>query len=188
MNSVMGRRSISSATTAQASTWLMPTSYSVRFNVSTARASLRAQALDWRRCSALSTGMVAASGPKARWTRGQPFTSASQASRRQRMDNKVILLVEDNPRDEALTLRALKKSNIVNDVVVARDGVEALDYLFGTGAYASRDMTLMPQLILLDLKLPKVNGLQVLQKIRADERTRRLPVVVFTSSSEEEDL
>ena len=104
------------------------------------------------------------------------------------MDNKVILLVEDNPRDEALTLRALKKSNIVNDVIVARDGVEALDYLFGTGAHAGRDLGVMPQMILLDLKLPKVDGLQVLQKIRADERTKRLPVVIFTSSSEEEDL
>jgi len=100
----------------------------------------------------------------------------------------VILLVEDNPRDEALTRRALKKSNIVNEVVAARDGVEALDYLFGTGKYAGRDMSIMPQLILLDLKLPKVNGLQVLQKIREEERTRRLPVVVFTSSSEEEDM
>src|SRR5438105_14496186 len=103
--------------------------------------------------------------------KGRPFISRSQIPRRQRMDNKVILLVEDNPRDEALTLRALKKSNIVNDVVVARDGVEASDYLFGTGAHAGRDTTEMPQLILLDLKLPKVNGLQVLQKIRADERT-----------------
>ena len=104
------------------------------------------------------------------------------------MDNKVILLVEDNARDEALTRRALKKNNIVNEVVAARDGVEALDYLFGTGKYAGRDMSIMPQLVLLDLKLPKVNGLQVLQKIRAEERTRRLPVVVFTSSSEEEDV
>ena len=104
------------------------------------------------------------------------------------MESKVILLVEDNPRDEALTLRALKKSNIVNDVVVARDGVEALDYLFGTGAHAGRDTSDMPQLVLLDLKLPKVDGLQVLQRMREDERTRRLPVVVFTSSSEEEDL
>jgi DNA-binding NarL/FixJ family response regulator len=104
------------------------------------------------------------------------------------MENRVILLVEDNPRDEALALRALKKSNIVNDVVVARDGVEALDYLFGTGTYAGRDMGMMPQFILLDLKLPRVDGLQVLRKIRSDERTRRLPVVVFTSSSEEEDL
>jgi CheY-like chemotaxis protein len=104
------------------------------------------------------------------------------------MDNKVILLVEDNPRDEALTLRALKKSNIVNEVVVARDGVEALDYLFGTGTHAGRDMTVMPQLILLDLKLPKIDGHQVLQKIRANEHTKRLAVVIFTSSSEEEDL
>lgn len=104
------------------------------------------------------------------------------------MGNKVILLVEDNPRDEALTLRALKKSNIVNEVVVARDGIEALDYLFGTGTYAGRDMQIMPQLILLDLKLPKVDGLQVLQKIRAKEQTKRLAVVIFTSSSEEEDL
>jgi two-component system, response regulator len=101
---------------------------------------------------------------------------------------QVILLVEDNPRDEALTLRALKKSNIVNQVVVARDGVEALDYLFATGLYAGRDRQEMPQLILLDLKLPKVNGLQVLQRLRQEESTRRLPVVVFTSSNEEEDL
>jgi two-component system response regulator len=104
------------------------------------------------------------------------------------MKDKVILLVEDNPRDEALTLRALKKSNIVNEVVVARDGVEALDYLLGIGTHAGRDMNMMPQLILLDLKLPKVNGLQVLQGIRSDERIRRLPVVIFTSSSEEEDM
>ena len=104
------------------------------------------------------------------------------------MESKVILLVEDNPRDEALTLRALKKSNVCNEVVVARDGVEALDYLFGDGTSAGRERREMPQLILLDLKLPKVDGLQVLEKIRAAERTRRLPVVVFTSSSEEEDL
>jgi two-component system response regulator len=104
------------------------------------------------------------------------------------MKDKVILLVEDNARDEALTRRALKKSNIVNEVVVARDGVEALDYLFGAGIHAGRDITVMPQIILLDLKLPKLDGLQVLQRIRADERTRRLPVVVFTSSSEEEDM
>ncbi|MDQ3746396.1 MAG: response regulator [Acidobacteriota bacterium] len=104
------------------------------------------------------------------------------------MKSNVILLVEDNPRDEALTLRALRKSNIANDVVVARDGVEALDYLFGEGAHAGRDTDERPQLILLDLKLPKVDGLQVLQRIRSDERTRRLPVVIFTSSGEEEDL
>src|SRR5438309_12037880 len=109
--------------------------------------------------------------------KGQPSVSTSRISRRQEMDNKVILLVEDNPRDEALTLRALKKNNIVNEVVVARDGVEATDYLFCTGAYAGGETTVMPQVVLLDLKLPKVNGLEVLRKIRADERTRRLPVV-----------
>ena len=104
------------------------------------------------------------------------------------MENRVILLVEDNARDEALTLRALKKCNIVNKVVVARDGVAALDYLFATRKYAGRDTRVMPQFILLDLKLPKMPGLQVLKKIRADKRTKRLPVVVFTSSIEEEDL
>jgi two-component system response regulator len=104
------------------------------------------------------------------------------------MEKKVILLVEDNPRDEALTLRALKKSNIANDVVVVRDGVEALDYLLGRGAYSEPGSNELPQLVLLDLKLPKVDGLEVLQQVRANERTRRLPIVVFTSSSEEEDL
>jgi len=104
------------------------------------------------------------------------------------MDNKTILLVEDNPRDEALTLRALRKNNIVNDVTVARDGVEALEYLFATGRYAERDKNEMPQLVLLDLKLPKVDGLEVLRRIRDSESTRRLPVVVFTSSSEQEDM
>ena len=102
------------------------------------------------------------------------------------MSNIAILLIEDNPRDEALTLRALKKNNIVNDVFVARDGVEALNYLFAPGA--DGNLNVLPQLILLDLKLPKVDGLQVLEKIRENDRTRRLPVVVFTSSSEEEDV
>lgn len=104
------------------------------------------------------------------------------------MTERAILLVEDNPDDEALTLRAFKKHNITNEVVVARDGAEALEYLFGTGRYAGRDLRLMPQLILLDLKLPKVDGLEVLRKIRGDDRTRLLPVVVLTSSTEERDL
>lgn len=104
------------------------------------------------------------------------------------MDNKIILLVEDDPDDVALTLRAMKKSNISNELVVARDGVEALDYLFGTGAYAGRDPGIMPVLILLDLNLPKINGLEVLRRIRSDERTQLLPVVILTSSREEQDL
>jgi two-component system, response regulator len=95
--------------------------------------------------------------------------------------SNVILLVEDNPRDEAMTVRALRKSNILNEVVVAHDGVEALDYLFGTGTYVGRDTKLVPQLVLLDLKMPRVDGLEVLRGIRAHESTRRLPVVVFTS-------
>jgi two-component system response regulator len=103
------------------------------------------------------------------------------------MDTKIILLVEDNGDDELLTLRALKKNSIRNDVIIARDGVEALDYLFGTGAYSGRDLNIMPQLILLDLKLPKIDGLGVLRRIRADERTKLLPVVILTSSNEERD-
>lgn len=104
------------------------------------------------------------------------------------MKNKVILLVEDSPRDAALTQRALTKNNIINELVVAHDGVEALDYLFGTGTFAGRDISVMPQVVLLDLKLPKLDGLEVLRKLRADKRTRRLPVVVFTSSSEQENV
>jgi two-component system response regulator len=104
------------------------------------------------------------------------------------MDNKSILLVEDNPDDEALTLRALKKNNIRNEVVVARDGAEALDYLFGTGPYVGRDMSVMPTVTLLDIKLPKIDGLEVLRRMRADERTKLLAVVILTSSKEEQDL
>jgi CheY-like chemotaxis protein len=103
-------------------------------------------------------------------------------------ENKVILLVEDNPRDEALTLRALAANKIVNDITVVRDGAEALDFLFATGAYADRDMSVVPQVVLLDLKLPKIDGLEVLRRMRLDPRTARLPVVIFTSSSEEEDV
>jgi two-component system response regulator len=102
-------------------------------------------------------------------------------------DKKVILLVEDNPDDVDLTRRAFRKANISNEVVVARDGVEALDYLFGTGAQAAKQ-TELPQVVLLDLKLPRVDGMEVLQRIRADRRTRFLPVVVLTSSREEQDL
>ncbi len=104
------------------------------------------------------------------------------------IDKPVILLVEDNPRDELLALRAFKKSRIANEVVVARDGVEALDYLFATGEHVGRDMRELPQIMLLDLKLPRVDGLQVLQTVRANEQTRFLPVVILTSSDEQRDL
>ena len=104
------------------------------------------------------------------------------------MKTKAILLVEDNPDDEALTLRALKANNIHNEVVVARDGAQALEYLLGYGAYAGRDAREIPAVVLLDLKLPKIDGLEVLKRVRADERTRLLPIVILTSSKEEQDV
>lgn len=103
-----------------------------------------------------------------------------------KMDNTKVLLVEDNQEDAVLTLRALKKNNIENKVYVVRDGVEALDFLFCTNKYAKRDPHDMPQLILLDMELPNMNGLEVLHRVRADDRTRRLPVVILSSSNEEQ--
>lgn len=104
------------------------------------------------------------------------------------MTESIILLVEDNADDELLTVRAFKKSNIANEIAVVRDGVEALDWLFATGDHAGRDTSVEPQLVLLDLKLPRLDGLEVLRRIRADERTALLPVVVMTSSQQEEDV
>lgn len=104
------------------------------------------------------------------------------------MENKMILLVEDNPDDEALTLRALKKNNIGNELVIVRDGAEALDFLFGTGAFAGRDPSQLPQVVLLDLKLPKIDGLEVLRRVRENPITQLLPVVILTSSKEEQDM
>jgi len=101
---------------------------------------------------------------------------------------KVILLVEDNPDDEALTLRALRKNKVANDIIVARDGAEALDYLFATGKHAGRNPRETPQVVLLDIRLPKVDGMEILRRIRQDERTRYVPVVILTSSKEEQDL
>ena len=103
------------------------------------------------------------------------------------MREKMILLVEDNSDDEDLTIRALRKNNIANEIVVAHDGVEALDFLFGRGQYAGRDMQELPEVVLLDLKLPKVDGLEVLRQLRQEETTKRLPVVILTSSEEEQD-
>jgi len=104
------------------------------------------------------------------------------------MGDRFILLVEDNPDDEALTIRAFKKSKLVNEIVVARDGAEALDYLFGRGAHAGRDVSVLPAVVLLDLRLPKIDGLEVLRRIRADEHAKLIPVVILTSSKEEQDL
>lgn len=103
------------------------------------------------------------------------------------MRKKVVLLVEDNPDDSDLALRAFRKSRLLNEVVVARDGVEALDYLFGTGSHVGRDPGVLPELVLLDLNLPRISGLEVLQRIRADDRLKLLPVVVLTTSDEEQD-
>ncbi len=104
------------------------------------------------------------------------------------MKNTTVLLVEDNPGDEALTLRAFRKSNVAPEVVVARDGAEALEYLFGEGQYAGRDLNHFPAFVLLDLKLPRIDGNEVLRRLRADQRTRLTPVVIFTSSREEQDV
>jgi CheY-like chemotaxis protein len=102
--------------------------------------------------------------------------------------DKIILLVEDNPDDEALAIRALKRNHISNEIVVAHDGVEALDYLFGTGIYAGRDIRTKPTVILLDLKLPRIDGIEVLRSLRGDDRTKLVPVVILTTSSEEQDM
>lgn len=104
------------------------------------------------------------------------------------MEERTILLVEDNPDDVKLTERALKKAHILNKLVVAKDGIEALDYLFCTGQWTDRDINDVPQVILLDLKLPKIDGMEVLKRIRSDSHTRLLPVVILTSSNEEKDL
>lgn len=106
----------------------------------------------------------------------------------ERTNQKVILLVEDNPDDEALAIRAFKRHHIGNEIIVAHDGVEALEYLFGTGMYAGRDVTNKPSVVLLDLKLPRVDGLEVLRRLREEPNTKYLPVVVLTTSSEEQDL
>jgi two-component system response regulator len=104
------------------------------------------------------------------------------------MSDKLIMVVEDNPDDEELTLRALRQGKVANEIVVTRDGSEALEFLSGTGKYQGRDLSKMPAVILLDLKLPKLSGLDVLKRLRADERTRLIPVVILTSSSEDEDM
>src|SRR5215471_4295678 len=186
-----GRSPTSFVTTARASSRPTLAAFLAPFSASmTATSSLGLESA-WPRCNGLSTGMVVLYGPKVQSRRAQRFTSRCGRrrfrKRRSDMDNNVILLVEDNPDDEQLTLRALKKNNISNEIIVARNGVEALDYLFGTGAYAGRNLSAMPQVVLLDLKLPKLDGLEVLRRVRADERTKLLPIVILTSSNEEMD-
>lgn len=118
-----------------------------------------------------------------------PSSQLREFSPERPRDDRIIMLVEDNPDDEELTLRALRKNNIANEVVVARDGAEALDFLFGgVGGYAGRDTSRLPAVVLLDLKLPKIDGLELLKSIRNDERTKFLPVVILTSSKEDQDL
>src|SRR5690606_19118255 len=148
---------------------------------------LRARALDSRRCSASCTSTVGAFGRRPSPNKALPSFLRSPKetpSMSKSGADAVILLVEDNPRDETLTLRALEKSNVANRVVVARDGVEALDYLLARGDYAGRDIEDTPQVILLDLKLPKMDGLEVLSEIRSDPRIKLIPVVILTSSLE----
>jgi two-component system response regulator len=162
---------------------LAPSSVSMTKRIS------RALAWDWRPSKGLFTATAAASGRKVPSTRAQHFILPFPVQNMEvgRMNDKAILLVEDNADDEMLTLRALKKNNISNEVVVARDGVEALDYLFATGAHTGRDVSVLPQVVLLDLKLPKLDGLEVLRRVRADHRTKLLPIVILTSSNEEMD-
>jgi CheY-like chemotaxis protein len=126
-------------------------------------------------------------GARQKWTKEQPFILQFDYKQEGEMKQKFILLVEDNPDDEALTLRALKNNNILNHVAVARDGAEAVDFLFGKGKYSNRDINELPELILLDLNLPKLSGLEVLERIRSNEHTQILPVIILTTSTEDRD-
>src|SRR5215831_16842624 len=179
--------------TVLASIWPMPTNCSGRFSVCTPQASSKALASVWQPSSASSIATAGVSGRKVQWARVQGSTLLCKApgsglACEDIMSEKIILLVEDNPDDEELTRLALQENNILNRLVVAHDGVEALDYLFATGPYTDRDPSTMPEVILLDLKLPKIDGLEVLRRLRADDRTKLLPIVILTSSNEEQDL
>src|SRR4029077_18220166 len=166
------------------STWRTPPSCPAHFSGCTPPPSSPARGSGSPRCNASFTATAARSGPRAPRTGAPPFTSRFELERI--MHDRSILLVEDNPDDEALTRRALAKNNIQNEIVLARDGAEALDWLLGTGPHVGHPAT--PELVLLDLKLPKVDGLEVLRRIRANPSTRLLPVVILTSSREERDV
>src|SRR5919108_4253986 len=177
------------ATTAPGSIWPTGPSCSARFSGCTRPTSSRARESGSPRSSESSTATAARCGPRGPPAVARPFTSRFEVEpsmHDRSMHDRSILLVEDNPDDEALTRRALTKNNIQNEVVVARDGAEALDWLFGTGSHAGHPA--MPELVLLDLKLPKVDGLEVLRRIRSNPGTRLLPVVILTSSREEKDV
>src|SRR6266481_6614295 len=184
----MARRSISSATTGRASIWPTPKSSSAPSSACMPHPISPVSAWVWLPFRGSSTGTAAGFRQRERKARELRSRLRSKLSKGATMKERVILLVEDNADDEALTMRALSKNNITNKIVIARDGVEALDYLFGTGMYAGRDTSMQPELILLDLKLPKVDGFEVLKKLRADERTKLLPVVILTSSKEQQDV
>ena len=190
--STRARWRILSATTARDSTWSMRGSSLRPSNACINQPNFPAPVSGWRPFRESSGGTVVRSGRRDTSGAERPSTSRSMTRVRRKAwtmaSNKVILLVEDNYDDEVLTLRALKKSHIANEVVVAHDGVEALDYIFGTGVHAGRDVTIQPQVVLLDLNLPRIGGLEVLKRLRAVERTRFLPVVVLTSSKEDEDM
>src|SRR5574341_2286658 len=171
-----------SKTMARASTCSMPTSCLACFSGCIAPKTTRGRGWAWRPCSASSTVTAGGCGPRARWT-GAPRSISRWEGRRLMNESPVeILLVEDNPNDVELTLHALKKHHLSNHIEVVRDGAEALDFLFASGDYAGRDARQTPKVVLLDLKLPKVDGLEVLRRIKADPRTRLIPVVVLTSS------
>src|ERR1019366_3847634 len=172
------------ATTAPASIWHTLVRCSDPFSACTGRPSFQAPASAWPPCSASFTATAGASGPKRKWTGARRSTSHLG----DQMSAKTILLIEDNPSDIELTQRALERSHVANELVVAHDGQEALDYLFGSGEHAGREVAALPSVTLLDLHLPLVPGLDVLRAIRADPRTRRMPVVILTSSNEERDV
>src|SRR5438552_18283465 len=164
----------------------MPTACSAPSSACITRANSPAPASAWRSCSASSTGTTERSGCTP--SPGMARPSISISGRRSMSETKVILLVEDNADDVELTLRAFKRSHLMNPIVVARDGIEALDFLFARGPHAERANAPLPTLAILDLKLPKLDGLGVLKAIRADQRTGLLPVVILTSSKEEQDM
>ena len=198
-----GNGFISSETTEPVSTHPMWKTFSSLSNACMAPANSPEPVSGSPRCTGSSPATAAGSGRRGLRTAERYFISPSvpihpgrpvryagigPRQRRCSMSDKTILLVEDNPDDELLVMRAFKKANVLNEVVVARDGAEALDYLFGTGAYAGRDVTEIPAVTLLDLKLPKIDGLGVLRRIREDNRLKNMAVVILTSSREQEDV